>query len=290
MKTYTFHINLCDLAFLGAIFLGAGLAALLWFSKKTNQAANRFFALALVIVVLYVARLLAIDIGLTTYIPHWSRLPLQFSTGFGALIFFYVLQLTRPQFKFRFKDLRHFIPLLLELSVHLLEVKESIRTGAATYDTMTFHQLNPVLQWTAFISVVAYLYASHQLIENFYRRLQFNRGDRYRDEMSWLHRVLTGFGLLWLCWVFFTAAHYLYYHDQLGIQAYDSFYLLLAILSIWTAAIAFLRPEASLRSVTPSFFKPAPPAELKQKSVWLKKVLKTKLYYQDPELNLRSLA
>ena len=290
MKTYTFHINLCDLAFLGAIFLGAGLAALLWFSKKTNQAANRFFALALVIVVLYVARLLAIDIGLTTYIPHWSRLPLQFSTGFGALIFFYVLQLTRPQFKFRFKDLRHFIPLLLELSVHLLEVKESIRTGAATYDTMTFHQLNPVLQWTAFISVVAYLYASHQLIESFYRRLQFNRGDRYRDEMSWLHRVLTGFGLLWLCWVFFTAADYLYYHDQLGIQAYDSFYLLLAILSIWTAAIAFLRPEASLRSVTPSFFKPAPPAELKQKGVWLKKVLKTKLYYQDPELNLRSLA
>jgi ABC-type antimicrobial peptide transport system permease subunit/AraC-like DNA-binding protein len=266
------------------------MAALLWFVKKTNQAANRFLALALIIIVLNIARLLATDIGLATYIPHWSRLPLQFTLGLGPLIFFYVLQLTRPAYKFRFKDLRHFILLMLELGVQLSEVRESIRTGASTYHTTTFYQLNPVLQWAAFISVFAYLYASRRLIESFYRRLQFNRGDRYRDEMNWLHRLLTSFGLLGLCWVLFTAADYLYYYDQLGIQRYHPFYLLLAILAILTAVITFLRPETSVRSVMPPFFKPVPPAALKQKGIWLKKVLKTNPYYHDPELNLRSLA
>lgn len=215
MNSYTLHISLYDLAFLGTIFLGAGLAALLWFVKKTNRSANRFFALALIIIVLMIARRLAMDIGLATYIPHWSKVPLRFSLGIGPLIFFYVLKLTRPAHKFRIKDLRHFIPLMLELSVQVLEINESIRTGKSTYDTLIFHQLNPLLQWTVFVSVIAYLYASHGLIESFYRSLQFNGGDRYRDEMSWLFRVLISFDMLWMCWTLFSAADYIYYQDQL---------------------------------------------------------------------------
>ncbi|MDB5146617.1 MAG: FtsX-like permease family protein, partial [Mucilaginibacter sp.] len=143
LNTYTLHINAYDPAFLGVIFLGIGFAVLLWFTPKINRAANRFFALALLTIVLCIIRILAIDIRLETYIPYWSRLPFQFSLGFGPLIFFYVLKLTRPQYKFRFKDLLHFIPLLLELSAQLLEIKESLRTGAATYSTLTFIRLNP---------------------------------------------------------------------------------------------------------------------------------------------------
>jgi putative ABC transport system permease protein len=290
LNTYTFHINTYDLAFLGAIFIGGGFAALLWFTKRVNKAANRFFALALVVIVLYITRILAIDIRLENYIPYWSRLLLQFSLGFGPLIFFYVLKLTRPQYKFWFKDLVHFIPLLLELGAHVLAVNESIRTGATTYDTSIFHRLNPVLQLLAFVSAISYLYACHRLIESFYQRIKFNHGDRYRYEMTWLHRLLKGFGLLWICWVLFSATDYFYYQYKLIIHAYYPLYLLLVLLSIRTAAIAFLRPEAGLQSVTPPVFKPAPQAELKQKGTWLKKALKANLYYLDPELSLPSLA
>jgi putative ABC transport system permease protein len=290
LNTYTFHINAYDLAFLGAIFLGMGFAVLLWFTKRINGAANRFFAMALLAIVFYIARILAIDIRLETYVPYWSRLPLQFSLGFGPLIFFYVLKLTRPKYKFRFKDLLHFIPLLLELSAQLLESKESIKTGQSTYDTLTFQQLNPVLQLLAFISVITYLYASQKLIKNFYLRLKFNNGDRYRYEMRWLHRLLTGYSLLCLCWLLFAATDYFYYHYRLGVHAYYPLYLVLAILTIRTAAITFLRPEVGLPSVAPSVLKTAPPSELKQKGTWLKKVLKANRYYQDPELSLSSLA
>jgi putative ABC transport system permease protein len=258
LSNYTFHTNLFDLVSLGTIFTGLNFALLLAFTKKTNRTANRFLALALVVMVLWMVSISAIDI----------RLPLQFSLALGPLIYFYVLKLTRPQYKFSRKDLFHFIPLLLEQAM----------------------LLNPALQLLTLISVITYLYYAHRLIERFYRRMKFNEGDRHRYELRWLHTLLKGFGLLWLLWIPFTVAGYFYYHQQLGTQAYYPFYLCLTVMLIWIAATAYLRQEVSAPANTPVFLKPSPPAALKQKGAWLKNVVKTNRYYQDPELSLSSLA
>jgi putative ABC transport system permease protein len=221
LNTYTFHIRLYDAAFFGMLFIGLTFALLLWSTKKTNQAANRFLALAMVTIVLWIARLLCIDIGLSAYLPDWGRLPLQFSLALGPLIYFYVLKITRPEYAFRRKDLLHFSPLLLELGVQAWEIGGSIKTGASTYKTPAFQQLNPILQLLAFVSVIIYLYLAHRLIERFYRRLKFNNAsDRYRYELRWLHRLLICFGLFWLLWIPFTVVNYFYYHNLQGIQAY----------------------------------------------------------------------
>jgi putative ABC transport system permease protein len=290
LNPYTFHINLYDLVFLGTVFIGLTFILLLWFTKRINRAANRFLALAMVTIVLWIARILGIDIGLSTYVINWSWLPLQFSLALGPLIFFYVLKITQPEYKFRFKDLLHFSPWLLELGAQALEIRDSIKTGAATYETPAFQQLNPVLQLLAFVSVIIYLYLAHRQIGSFYRRLKFNGGDRYRYELRWLHNLLVGFGLLWLLWIPFTAADYLYYHHQLSIHAYYPLYLLLAVITIWMAAIAFLRQEVGVLVEPPPFLKPPLPAEMKQRGIWLKKAVQAGLYYQDPELSLSSLA
>jgi putative ABC transport system permease protein len=290
MNPYTFHINLYDAAFFATIFIGLTFSLLLWFNKRINLRANRFLGLALVITVLWTTRILAIDIQLGAYFPHWSWLPLQFSLALGPLIFFYVLKITRPEYKFRFKDMLHFSPLLLELGTHALEVRDSIKTGAATYETLTFQQLNPVLQLLAFASVIIYLYLSHRLIGRFYRRLKFNGGDRYRYELRWLRTLLKSFGLIWLLWIPFTAADYFYYHYQLGLHVYYPLYLLLISMMIWMAARAFSRPQIDVLAQPHPFLKPPLPAEMKQRGVWLKQAVKAGLYYQDPELSLSSLA
>ena len=288
MNAYTFHISLYDLFFLGGIFTGLIFALQLWFTKKINQAANRFLSLGLVAIVLWMTRILGIDIGLSGYFPRWSRLPLQFSLALGPLLYFYVLKITRSEYKFRFKDLLYFSPLLLELGAHAFEVGDSIKTGKATYETQTFHYINPILQLLVFISVIIYLYHSFKLTERFYRQLKFNGvSDRYRHELRWLRNLLIGFGLLWLLWIPFTAVDYFYYRYQLGIHTYYPLFLLLAVMAIWMAAIAFLRPDAGV-PVLP--LKLALPAELKQKGIWLKKVVKANFYYQDPELSLVALA
>ncbi|MDB5087999.1 MAG: FtsX-like permease family protein [Mucilaginibacter sp.] len=291
LNPYTLHINLYDLVFLGTIFIGLTFILQLWFTKRTNQTANRFLSLALAIVVLWIAWVLGVDIRLGTYFPRWSWLPLQFSLALGPLIYFYVLKITRPEYKLRWKDLLHFSPLLLQQGILILEIKESIKTGTATYDTLTFYYVNPILQVLAFFSVAIYIYYSFKLIERFYRRLKFNDlSDRYRYELRWLHNLLVGFALLWLLWIPFTAIDYFYYHYQLGIHAYYPLILLLAVLFIWIAIVSYLRLEASLPADVPSLFKPSPPAELKEKGIWLKKVVKANQYYQDPELSLVSLA
>ncbi len=290
MNTYTFHITPYDLAFLGAIFTGLSFALQLGFAKRINQTANRFLALALLTIVLWLARILGIDIGLSAYIPHWSQLPLQFSLAIGPLIFFYLLKITLPAYKLRPKDLLHFSPLLLELGSHALEVRDSINTGAATYETPAFYLLNPVLQLLVFISVGTYLYKSHRLIERFYRRMKFNGGDRYRYELRWLHNLLIGFGFLWLLWILFKAVDYFYYYNQLGIHFYYPLYLLLVVMVIWIAAVPLFRPETSGSTNPPAFLKPPVPAEMKQRGYWLKKAVQAGRYYQDPELSLNLLA
>jgi len=275
LNTYTFHITFYDLAFLGTIFIGFFLAVQLALAKKINRAANRFLSLALVTMVLWLLSVLGKDIGLGAYFPHWTRLPMQFSLAIGPLIFFYVLKITRPEYKFGWKDMVHFSPVLLELSVRLLSTESP---------------LNQVLQLLAFVSVIIYLYLAHRLIERFYRRLKFNWGDRYRHELRWLHRLLVSFGLLWLLWIPFTVVDYFYFHNQSGSNAYYPLYLLLAVTAIWMAAVAFLRPEAGVLVAPAPSLKPPLPAEMKQMGAWLKKAVQTGRYFQDPELSLTLLA
>ncbi len=291
MNSYTLHITPYDLVFLGTIFIGLNFTLLLGFTKKSSRPANRFLALALLIVVLWMTRVLCIDVRLGTYFPHWSWVPLQFSLALGPLIYFYALKITLPTYQFRWKDLLHFGPVLLQLVVLAFGISESAKTGAAIDDTLIFQQITPVLRLAVFISVISYLYGSFRLIDRFYKRMKFNYlGDRYRYELKWLHRLLTGFALLWLLWIPYAATDYFYYHHQLGMQAYYPLYLLLAVMMIWIAAAAFLKPDNALAAPAPPVSKLPPAAALKQKGIWLKKAMEANLFYHDAELTLRSLA
>ncbi len=290
MNSYTFHISLYDLAFLGAIFIGLAFAMQLWFTKTINRSANRFLALALVTMILWMARVLAIDIRLETYLPHWDWLPMQFLLALGPLMYFYVLKITRPQYKLRWRDLVHFSPLLLEQSALALQIRESAKTGAATYATHTFHQLNPVLQLLIFISIIIYLYRSYQLIQDFYKRQQPVLMDRSLLEFRWLRRLLAATALLWLLWIFCAAFDYFGYRSQSSIQVYYPFYIFFVVIIIWTAMAAFLKPQAAVTAQAATPLKQPVPAELRAKGVWLKRAMEANLYYQDPELSLSSLA
>jgi len=291
MTRYTFHIALYDLAFLAAIFIGFTFVVLLCFTKTVNRSANRFLALALVTMIVWMARILAIDIRLETYLPRWHWLPMQFLLALGPLMYFYVLKITNPQHKFSRRDLMHFSPLLLEQAALVLQIRESATTGGTvTYATHSFQQLNPVLQLLIFISVVTYLHLSNKLIQKFYRRLQPVLMDRPLLEFRWLRRLLAATALLWLLWIFCAAINFFGYSNQLGIQVYYPFYIFFVVIVIWTAVAAFLEPQAAVVMQTAAPIKQTVPAELRAKGAWLKRSMETNLYYQDPELSLSSLA
>jgi putative ABC transport system permease protein len=290
LNTYTFHISLYDLFFFVMTIAGLTFALLLGFVRNANRSANRFLALALFTMILWMMRVLAIDVGLDNHLLHWDRFPTQFLLALGPLFYFYVLKITRPQCKFTWKDMLHFSPLVLEQGALVFQIRESNNTGAATYATQAFQQLNPVLQLLIFISMMSYLYKCNRLIQGFYRRLQPVLMDRPLVEFRWLRRLLAATALLWCVWIVCAAAAYFVYHGQPGIQVYYPFYIFFAVMIIWTAAAAFLKPQAGAMTQTHLSVKPPIPVELRAKAAWLKKAVEANRYYEDPELSLGSLA
>ncbi|WP_161964490.1 ABC transporter permease [Mucilaginibacter endophyticus] len=291
MNSYTLHITLYDLLFFGAIFIGLAFALLLTFVKSINLAANRLLALALFIMILWMMRILAIDVRLETYLPRWNRVPMQFLLALGPLIYFYVLKITRPAYQFGWKDLLHFAPLLIEQAAFLQEVREGVSLGVATYRTPTFRLLNPVMQLLIFVSIIIYLYRAYQLIQNFYSRLQLFMMDRSLLEFRWLRRLIAATVILWLLWIGYAAVDYFGYRNQSEIHIYYPFYIFFVVIIIWTAAAAFLKPHAGVMIANPTPLpKPSPATELREKGTWLKKAMETNQYFRDPELSLSSLA
>jgi putative ABC transport system permease protein len=272
LETYVIPINGYDLAFIGTIFLGSGLAVLLWFAKRQNKAANRLLAMGLLIFVIHLLRLLFMDVfPASRLLSQW--VPLQYTIGLGPMLFFYVLKITRPKNTFKRKDLLHLMPLAVGLGMQLVT-----------------HQLDLLLQLAAFLSLIIYLYAAYHLTESFYQRIKFVNGDRYRTELKWLQRLLIAFGLLCLCFTVCISKNYFYDHSRIIAKAFYSFDLLLAYLTIAWACIALSRLDYAPASSAPAFVKELIPSALKEKGIWLKRMLKVNAYYQDPELTLPLLA
>ncbi|QEM08510.1 ABC transporter permease [Mucilaginibacter rubeus] len=283
MIPFTLHITLYDIAFFGAVFISLTLSLFLWIAPKENQSANRWLAILMAIVALWMIRILSADIDLVKYNALWSRLPLRFSLAIGPLIYFYLRQIAQPKYTFRRKDLLHFIPVLPEISFQVFAAIQNVNTGDAIYS-----KYNTALQLLAFLSVAIYLYLSYTQINEFYQNKKFNGGDRYRNELLWLERSVTVLGMLWLLWIPFTAVDYFYYHHKLSIQLYYPLYLLLLSTIIWIAAKSHLETEIVVTADVA--VKSLLPADLKQKGYWLKMEIKEKGYYRDAELSLNSLA
>ena len=138
------------------IVAGLVFALLLAFVKTVNRSANRFLAFALVTMIFWMVRVLATDI------QPGTGLPFQFLLALGPLLYFYVLKITRPKYKFIWKGMLHFIPLLSEQAM------------------LPFQPLAPLLQLLVFISLMGYLYRCNRLIENFYGGLPLDLKLRLR--------------------------------------------------------------------------------------------------------------
>jgi len=264
LASYSFHITLYDVAFVGMLFIGLTFALQLWFKKDSNQAANRFLAVALAVMVLWMTGILGTDMKLWPF-------PLQCSLAFGPFIYFYVRKAIWPAHQFRRTGLLHFCPVLFLHAAWL-------------------PAFAPLLKPLTFISVGIYLYLSHRLIERFYEGLKFTDGDRYRYEWHWLDRLLAGLGLTLLLWIPLTAIDYFGFHFVLDRQIYYPLCLLMAAMVIRMGAVVFSKYATDVSGEPSLFPKASTSSALKQKGNWLKKAIETKQLYQDPDLSVSSLA
>ncbi|HZY37300.1 MAG TPA: ABC transporter permease, partial [Mucilaginibacter sp.] len=231
MNGYTLHITLYGLAFLVVIITGLNSALLLWFNRKAQGAANRFLALALVVVVVW-----------TALSPFWGRVQLQFPLALGPLIYFYVRKTTRLEYRFSRKDLLHFSPLLVGYWIPA---------------------------WLGLISVIIYLYLSHRLIADFYRRLRPQLMDRPRFAFRGLDRALFLLGVVSVLLLFNAI-----------------FFLAFALVLTGMTVKAVLEPDNDVRLAMPVTDR----SDAREKGRRLREAVAANRLYGDAELTLATLA
>lgn len=256
LTTQISHILLSELAVLGPVFIALYLALLLVLHKSVRRSANCFLALALVSMVS----------GMCT--------PMTFGLVTGPLIYCYVRKLTDNTYTLRHKDGVHLIPILLQVC-------------AWPFTDTAWHT---VFAFSALVSLIIYLYFSRRHIQGFYRRQKFIGADRYHQAFNWLYDRLTAFFILSLISLAVMSACYFFPGDTASANAYTYSNILLFCTLIEIGGKALLRsPAVSTEHALP-VLKPLQPAELKAKAAWVKQEVKSRRYYEDPELTLSSLA
>jgi len=160
----------------------------------------------------------------------------------GPLLYFYVRQLSCPDERFRRKELLHFSPLLVAFWMPACLVS---------------------------IQVILYLYMSHRLIDNFYRRLQPVLMDKPRFAFRSLDKSLF---LLGACCVL----------SLLG----EPFYLPVAVVLMAMVVSAISGSNSGIPLTTPVTDR----SDAREKARRLKEAVAANRLYEDPELTLAALA
>ena len=185
---------------------------------------------------------LFLSLALAVIVLKTGGVTLLFLPALGPLLYFYVRQLTCPDRQFHWKDILHFCPLFVGF-------------------------LMPA--WLILISVIIYLFLSHRLIENFYRRLRPVLMDRPRYAFRRLDRALLLLGLACVLTLFS-----------------DTFYLVAALVLIGMAVEVILKPDSHLQLTMPITDR----ANMKEKGRRLKEAVAANRLYEDAELTLATLA
>ncbi len=185
---------------------------------------------------------LFLSLALVVIVLKTSGLTAIFLPALGPLLRFYVRQLTCRDQRFSRKDMLHFCPLLAGFFMPA---------------------------WVVLISVIIYLYLSHRLIEDFYRRLQLVLMDRPRSAFRSLDRMLRLLGLFCVLSLF-----------------NGTFCLAIALVLIGMAAEVMLKPDGEVYPARAI----ADRSDIKEKGRRLKEVVAANRLYEDAELTLTLLA
>lgn len=261
-------------------------------TNRINRKANFYLGFVPIIIALWNCWVLSIDLDLYQLTKVLNWIPLQFVLALGPCLYFYTKHITNSSFQFQRKHLIHFIPVLLELLVFFIQAIESSQKNIPQFETDLFFSVSPIIQFAGIVSVLFYSFQSLKAIKRYQIYIQNNYSNDRRYNLNWLYRLLVIISILWFLWVPYTLIDFLIFDYKLGIAAYYPLYILMAIITIWISAEAFLRPEIVLveANTIDSNSKVEISSEIIKEAQWLKLQMEANLFYLDSELTLRSLA
>ena len=269
----------------------------LYKTELHNKTANRILAILLILLSYRLLVQILRLFGLGSY-DIWYYFMLDLSWVHGALIYFYVLAQTNPNFRITKSHLWHFIPLVIQVSFSAFVrvqnlywdgTKESLSWLGYWGYWLWMNQ--PTIHVVASILIISYALLAEKKLKS-----QSDTTHLDAESFNWLKRIVTVFKYYFMIvliilladMIFIKATtnqHYFYFIRFY----YYPFFIGISILTYWIGVEGFSRRKIQK-------IKPKPhigvekTAQLKQIAKDLDDVMNNDRIYLDPELNLHKMA
>lgn len=235
-----------------------------------------------------------------TKINYWL---IPMALALAPLLFFYVKSITQSAFKFRQRDLLHFVPAILVILYRVtIYAYDASQSGFADTQNgyLKIHVDEPIFQplliFTEFAVMLLYLAFTFQLYYNYRKKIKYYFSNTYKYELNWILTFLLIFTALFL---------YESLQDIIGALIVELNYtqrwwlnLLIAVATIYIGVMGYFTDTSKLNKLNFDFT-PQPiqkPETDNEKMVSqseiqkLEQLISTEKPFLNPELNLVDLA
>lgn len=292
------------------ILLGAGqglfLAFVLFFLSKSNQRANRILAFFLLFFSLNIGGIALYELRLILAFPHLALVYSSLALLFSPFIYFYVLAMTQPSFRFRYVHFLHGSPFLLFVGIHVpffLQSAEAKKEWLLqSYEGMPAFQMT--LLFATAVQAFFYLILCYRQLNRHERSVQEVYSDTERVNLRWLRYFLLGLVMVFGACVLFSSVN-AHAADLASNLLFSVFVYIMAVyalrqpaifaLDIWEPAREVIEIAASENAgaspMANKYERSTLPEHLVAPALSrLQDLMEKEKIYQNPELKLTDLA
>lgn len=212
-----------------------GFSAIILLLKRENKAANRYLAVLIVLMSLWICDAFFRVGGIYDQNPNFYFLPIFWSLAFGPLLFFYTCSLTSPGFRLTRSAFWHFIPALLQGGFYgFLQSRDYAfrREFWLNYHQPFSYDLELAL---SFGSLILYLFLALWQLRTYKRDLEDHFSNLHRITLNWLGSLLTVLSFLAFFWLAELITRY--FLDYYPIAPLSSITIALAVLLMGVGGI-----------------------------------------------------
>ncbi|KUG06944.1 helix-turn-helix domain-containing protein [Solirubrum puertoriconensis] len=233
-------------ALLFAVVAQAVFAAGLLWTAPLNRLPNRFLALLMLAIALWLLDAFFRVANVYGQNPNWYFAPIYYSFAFGPLLYLYVQSLVNHGFRWRGRYLWHFVPVLLQAALYWWLRFQPYETRNWFWQTIHrpyTYRLEFVGTW---VSLMVYLGLALQLLRRYGRYLNDNFSETSQLRLRWLRTLLLVLAVVsaqWLLELVLREFFGLYYRYDYSTELLGGVVLLIGVVGLRQANMAAVHFE-----------------------------------------------
>ncbi|HEX8426750.1 AraC family transcriptional regulator [Hymenobacter sp.] len=184
-----------------AVITQAVFAAGLLGTARANQLPNRFLALLMLAIALWLLDGFFRVANIYAQNPNWYFAPIYYSFAFGPLLYFYVRSLINHDFRWETRYWWHFVPVLIQAGLYGWLRLQNYETRNWFWQTIHQPYTYRVEFVGTWLSLTLYLVLSLRLLRQYRRWLLDNFSETSQLRLQWLRTLLVLVAVVSVQWL-----------------------------------------------------------------------------------------